>query len=84
MTPQERSANARIAANTRAAMYDGRVVTQKARDKAFERFERLVDPNHELDPTERRRRAESLRRAHMQRIAKLSHASRRRNRSTPR
>lgn len=81
MTPDERSANARIAAHTRAALYDGRTVTEKARDKAFERFERKVDPTFSLPAEERRRRAEALQRAHMMQLAKLSHAARRRNKA---
>jgi hypothetical protein len=81
MTPEQRRTNASIAANTRAAMYDGREVTQRARDKAFARFEREVDPTNSLDPQERDRRARALRRAHMQRIAKKSHEARRRNKA---
>lgn len=71
MTPQsQRSMVARIAANSRwATEPDRRAATRPGTDGLLARFEREVDPNGELTPDERRRRALSARKAHMQRLA---------------
>ncbi|PJE01909.1 MAG: hypothetical protein CK428_30575 [Mycobacterium sp.] len=52
--------------------------TWPARKAALERFEREVDPNEELTPQERAKRAEWARKAHMQRLALKSAAARQR------
>jgi hypothetical protein len=46
------------------------------------KFERDVDPNNELTPQERHKRAEYARKAHMQRMALKSAQARRRRRTT--
>lgn len=51
------------------------------RKAAWERFAKLVDPNNELAPEERERRAECLRKAHFVRMGKASAAARKRSRS---
>ncbi len=52
---------ARTAAYKRAALYDGRQVTERARQAADDRFLMQVDPT--LPEPERLRRAEALRRS---------------------
>jgi hypothetical protein len=52
--------------------------TAKARMAALERFEREVDPNNELGPAERAKRAEFARKAHFTRLALKSAQARRR------
>jgi hypothetical protein len=77
-TPAERTAVARIAANTRWAMEPDRAAaTQAARDGLQAKFERQVDPDGRLAPEERARRAESLRKAHFQRLAMAGARARR-------
>ena len=66
---QRQALGGRIGGYLRAAMYDGREVTQKARETFLSRFEREVDPNGTLSPTERQRRAEAARKAHFARLA---------------
>jgi hypothetical protein len=51
--------------------------TRPARKAFLDRFEREVDPNGELPPDERRRRAEHAKRAYMLRLAKRAVAARR-------
>lgn len=46
--------------------------TANGRRAFLERFEREVDPDGKLDPTERALRAEHLRKAHFQRLALAS------------
>jgi hypothetical protein len=77
LTPELRSQRARIAAHTRASLYDGREVTQAARDTFNRRFEDQVDPDRTLPEAERLRRAASARRAHMARLSYLSAKARR-------
>jgi hypothetical protein len=61
---------ARIAANERWAMEPDRTAATAAARKAFaDHFENEVDPDGVLSPSERARRAESARRAHMYRMA---------------
>lgn len=71
MTPEsQRRMVASIAANARwATEPDRTAATQKARDGRLAKFERQVDPNGELTPTERRTRALAARRADMKRLA---------------
>ena len=61
---------ARIAAYTRAAHYDGREVTAKARSTFLASF--LAQVPDDLPETERLRRADALRKAHFARLAYLS------------
>lgn len=77
LTPEQRVMRARIAASTRwAKESDRRAATQAARLAALERFAREVDPNNELDPAERARRAGHAQRAHMMRLALQSSKAR--------
>jgi hypothetical protein len=68
---------ARIGGLTRAALYDGREVTKAARRGFMARFEDEVDPDRQLSPDERQRRAQAAMRAHMARLALRSAKSRR-------
>lgn len=73
LTPSQRTQRARIAARARWSQQDGSTGTQAARTAFLDRFERQVDPNGELDPAERARRAESAKREHFQRLAYRRH-----------
>lgn len=64
-----RSEAARIAALTRWSREDARAGTAKARERWARRFSVQVDPNGELDPAERSRRAHRAMRAHMLKLA---------------
>ncbi|GDY33723.1 hypothetical protein GTS_53560 [Gandjariella thermophila] len=69
----EKRLRAQIAAHTSwAATPDRQARTAPGTQAFLERFERLVDPEQKLCPEERRKRAQSLLRAHMQRLALLS------------
>jgi hypothetical protein len=79
MTPEQRTLRARIAAHASWAKTSDR--TAKARKGAaalLARFERQVDPDSRLPPEERRKRAESARKAHMLSLAAKSAKARRR------
>jgi hypothetical protein len=66
----ERQTIARVAAHSRWAGTKNRAQgTAAARQAAWDRFDRLVDPNGELDPSTRSRMAASARRAHFSRMA---------------
>lgn len=69
LTASQRSQRARIAALSRWSQEDGGSGTQAARDAFMAKFEMAVDPDGQLDPRERERRAEAARRAHFQRMA---------------
>lgn len=75
--PLVRRQVARIGGLTRAARYDGREVTRAARRGFIARFEDEVDPDGQLPPGERQRRARAAMRAHMARLALRSAKSRR-------
>ncbi|WP_211245732.1 hypothetical protein [Actinomadura oligospora] len=67
------SIDKRIAALTSwSRTHDRKKRTQPARDAFLARFEREVDPDGQLDPAERRQRAEHAKRAYMLRLAKRS------------
>ena len=68
-TPEQRRLQARHAAYVMHSRNDNRATTAKARAKFNERFETEVDPNGTLPEAERKRRAESARKAY---FAKLS------------
>lgn len=73
LTPSQRTQRARIAAHARWSQQDGAQGTQPAREAFLARFERQVDPDNQLDPAERARRAESAKREHFQRMAYARH-----------
>ena len=77
--PAERSTISSIAALERHAKGDPVAATAKARATWLDSFEDQVDPNRELDPEERARRAARLRSAHMKRLALKSARARRRD-----
>lgn len=76
MTESQRTLRARLAAHTRWANEDPSDQAKKAQAGLLAKFEREVDPNLELPPEERRRRAESARQAHMTRLALRSSQAR--------
>lgn len=78
-TAEQRSLAGKTAAYTSWAHTEDRLARTAPGTKAFlDSFERKVDPDGRLDPADRARRAESLRKAHMSRIALLSVKSRQR------
>ena len=73
---------AQIAAHTRwAHTADRAAATEPARTAFIARFERQVDPEGVLPPAERRKRAESAKKAHMLRLALKSAAARARKKA---
>lgn len=79
LTPSERSLLGQLAAHTSWARTEDRAArTAKARQAALARFEREVDPNCELPPAERAKRAESARKAYFAQLALKSSQARRR------
>jgi hypothetical protein len=81
MTPEERVLRARLAAHTRwANCEDRRAALAPAREGFERKFEDQVDPERKLSATERAKRAESARKAHMAKMA-LNRAQARRLRS---
>lgn len=77
-TPEERRLVASIAASERWANEPDRAAaTAAAREAALARFEKLVDPDGVLTPSERAKRAECAKRAHYQRMALKSAQARR-------
>lgn len=82
ISPEFRKLRSRIAAHESWAKTDDRAArTAPARQAALDRFERQVDPNGDLTPQERARRAEHARKAYFTRLA-LKSAQARRNRRT--
>ncbi len=76
----DRSLIGAIAAHERWARADAderRAGTAEARAALALTFEKQVDPDGTLDPIERARRAQNLRRAHMLRLARASADARR-------
>lgn len=81
MTPGERAMRGRMGAHLSwANTADPAKRTKPGRDAFLARFEREVDPDNELDPAERARRATSARKAYMQQLALNSAAARRASR----
>ena len=74
LSPAQRSLRARIAAESQHAQ--GKTNTGPAREAAFQKFLDEVDPDQTLPETERLRRAEHARKAHMTRLAYLSSRAR--------
>ena len=70
MTPAERKLRASIAGHTSWANTEDRTArTEPGRDAMWRKFEDMADPNHELTPAERHKRATNLRKAHFQRMS---------------
>ena len=69
LTPEQRSARARLAAHARWSKSDPTEGTRIAREAFLQRFEDEVDPDRKLAPAERKRRAESAKKAHFQGLA---------------
>jgi len=78
ISPAERSLRARLAAYALHGQRDPREITAKARAAFLAKFEQQADPEGVLPLEERRRRAESLRRAHFARLALASVKARKR------
>lgn len=78
MTPAERSMRAKLAAHQRWAKEDPRNAMKEARRGLESKFERDADPEGVLDPAERHRRAEHLRKAHFLKLSLASAQARRR------
>ncbi|MGH3762078.1 hypothetical protein [Actinophytocola sp.] len=76
LTPEQRSQRARLAALTRWAKENPAATAARGQAGLLARFEREVDPNNELAPAERTRRAECARKAHMARLALKSSRAR--------
>lgn len=78
LSPAERKLRAQIAAHTSWANTDDRRArTANGTAALLSKFEREVDPDGTLDPSERARRAESARKAHFARLAFKSAQARR-------
>lgn len=78
MTPAERSLRARTAVHTSWANTSDRSARARGGvEGALRKLEDQIDPDHELAPAVRRQRAESLRRARMSDLARLSAKARR-------
>jgi hypothetical protein len=79
LTPTERSLRAQIAAHESWAHTEDRSArTANARKAMLDKFEHEVDPNNELSPAEREKRAEHARKAYYKRLALKSARARRR------
>jgi membrane-bound lytic murein transglycosylase B len=79
LTAAERKLRSQIAAHESwARTVDRTARTANARRALLDKFEREADPNDELSPAERARRAESLRKAFYARMALKSARARRR------
>lgn len=62
----------RLGAYALHSRYDSTELVRPAREAFWSKFEREVDPDGVLDPTERARRAEMARKAYFTRLALLS------------
>lgn len=78
LSPEERTLRARMGAYRLHALYDPKETTKKARAAFAARFDRQVDPDGVLPPTERARRADAARRAYFTELQLRSSRSRRR------
>lgn len=82
LTPEQRALRARLAAHTlHARITDESAHTAPARKAFLDRFEREVDPDGALDPTERARRAAHAKKAYFVRLALRSARARASRRS---
>jgi hypothetical protein len=78
LDPATATLRGRIGAYVQHSRHDPRETTRAARSAFLARFECQVDPQGLLPEPERRRRAESARKAHFARMAFLSARARRR------
>lgn len=78
LTPQQRALRARVAAFALHAQRDPRDTTTAARKAFLDRFNREVDPDGTLAPTERQRRADAAKRSYMANLALRSSRTRKR------
>lgn len=70
MTPAQRTANARVAADVSWAKTKNRAArTASARAAADDRFYKLVDPDGVMTPADREKAVENARRAYFRQIA---------------
>lgn len=67
LTPEERSARARVAAYAMHAQHDPHEITAAATAAVWAKYRQQADPDHMLDPDERDRRARYLMRADLER-----------------
>ena len=81
LTPSQRSLQARLAAYSLHAARDPKDTTRAARAAFLNRFEREVDPDGNLPPAERDRRAQAVLKAHMTRLALASSRARSKRKS---
>ena len=77
MDQRMRALRGRIGAYRLHATHDPRETTRRARAAFLATFEDAVDPDGQLAPEERARRAAALRKAHFARLAFLSAKARR-------
>lgn len=83
LSPSERSLRARLAAHESWAKTEDRTArTHAGRESFYRRFEDEVDPERTLPEEERRKRAESARKAYYYRLALKSAQARRRKASS--
>jgi hypothetical protein len=79
LTASERTLRAQIAAHDSWAHTEDRSArTANARKAMLDKFEHVVDPDGELTPADRAKRAEHARKAHFKRLALKSAQVRRR------
>lgn len=76
MTDKQRTTRARIGAYTMHSMYDSRETSKRGRETFMARFEREVDREMVLTPSERLRRAEMAKKAYFTALAAKSAAKR--------
>lgn len=81
MTPEQRTLRSRAAAHVLHSRYDSRELTASARKAFLDRFDLEVDPNSELSPAERARRAAQARKAYFTSLAFKSAKARQRKTS---
>jgi hypothetical protein len=76
LTPEQRALHARMAAYSLHAKTDSREHTRPAREAFLQRFQDQVDPDRQLAPDERDRRARQALKAHMTALALRSSTAR--------
>lgn len=82
MNASQRRQRAQIGAYTVHSRYDSRKLTAPARKAFLDRFEVAVDPERELSPAERNRRAAAARSAYFRQLAMKSAQKRRTSQPT--
>lgn len=76
LTPAQRTLRARKAALARWSQEDPTENAERGQRGLLDKFEQEVDPNNQLAPAERARRAEAARKAHMAGLALKSSQAR--------